>query len=167
MLAAHQDRAKQRGRFRHFTPTRKKISSPGSAPVPVNYDQADPAARGTFTLGRSGDTNRPHDANGMSSMRAYRLDLKAAAPVSRDGKPLESLTDKGIQLAIFLFQNLGRLLSRDHLLEAIWGLNATIPTRTLDTISAACASSELCPASSASSACNFTDIGWTGWNQVS
>jgi DNA-binding response OmpR family regulator len=77
--------------------------------------------------------NRPHDASqDVIDAAPYRLDLKHRT-VSRDGKPLESLTDKEFSLAIFLFQNLGRLLSRGHLLEAIWGLNATIPTRTLDT----------------------------------
>lgn len=62
----------------------------------------------------------------------YRFDLKHRT-VALDGRPLDSLTDKEFSLAAFMFQNLGRLLSRGHLLEAIWGLNATIPTRTLDT----------------------------------
>jgi DNA-binding response OmpR family regulator len=43
------------------------------------------------------------------------------------------LTEKEFNLVVFLFQNLGRLLSRGHLLEALWGLNASVPTRTLDT----------------------------------
>lgn len=77
--------------------------------------------------------NRLHEA-GQEIIDAapFRLDLKHRT-VSRDGRPLENLTDKEFSLAVFLFQNLGRLLSRGHLLEAIWGLNATIPTRTLDT----------------------------------
>lgn len=37
------------------------------------------------------------------------------------------------ELALFLFQNQGQLLSRDHLRESIWGNIADIPTRTLDT----------------------------------
>jgi DNA-binding response OmpR family regulator len=38
------------------------------------------------------------------------------------------------ELALFLFQNMGRLLSREHLREAIWGIPASdIPSRTLDT----------------------------------
>jgi two-component system, OmpR family, response regulator RegX3 len=53
--------------------------------------------------------------------------------VLRNDLPVEALTDKEFSLAIFLFQNLGRLLSRGHLLEAVWGLSADIPTRTLDT----------------------------------
>jgi DNA-binding response OmpR family regulator len=37
------------------------------------------------------------------------------------------------ELALFLFQNLGRLLSREHLREAIWGLGDDTPSRSLDT----------------------------------
>ena len=48
------------------------------------------------------------------------------------GKPVE-LTQKEYELACYLFQNPGRLLSRVHLLEAIWGLHAEIDTRTVDT----------------------------------
>jgi two-component system, OmpR family, response regulator RegX3 len=62
----------------------------------------------------------------------YRIDLELRR-VLRDGVPVENLTEKEFALALFLFQNLGRLLSRGHLLEAIWGLSANIPTRTLDT----------------------------------
>ena len=36
-------------------------------------------------------------------------------------------------LAAFLFRNLGRLLSRGHLLEAVWGRNPDLATRTVDT----------------------------------
>jgi len=48
------------------------------------------------------------------------------------GKAVE-LTQKEYDLASYMFQNPGRLLSRVHLLEAIWGLHAEIDTRTVDT----------------------------------
>jgi len=48
------------------------------------------------------------------------------------GRPVE-LSRREYQLALFLFQNLGRLLSREHLREAIWGLGAETPSRSLDT----------------------------------
>ena len=48
------------------------------------------------------------------------------------GKPVE-LTQKEFELACYMFQNPARLLSRVHLLEAIWGLGAQIDTRTVDT----------------------------------
>ncbi len=44
-----------------------------------------------------------------------------------------SLTDKDFDLAVFMFQNIGRLLSRDFLLERVWGITSDINTRTVDT----------------------------------
>jgi len=44
-----------------------------------------------------------------------------------------SLTDKDFDLAVFMFQNIGRLLSRDFLLERVWGISSDINTRTVDT----------------------------------
>lgn len=46
---------------------------------------------------------------------------------------LVALTEKEFELAVFLFRNLGRLISRGHLLEAVWGKSADIATRTIDT----------------------------------
>jgi len=57
---------------------------------------------------------------------------REARKLLRDGKPL-ALTDKEYALAEFLFMNVGELLSRKHLLEAVWGLRADVKTRTLDT----------------------------------
>ena len=67
-----------------------------------------------------------------------RIDLppfvldRQARKLTRDGKAL-ALTDKEYALAEFLFVNVGELLSRKHLLEAVWGLRADVKTRTLDT----------------------------------
>ena len=52
--------------------------------------------------------------------------------ISYEDKPL-TVTDKEFELALFLFRNLGRLLSRGHLMQTIWGLNNQVSTRTLDT----------------------------------
>jgi DNA-binding response OmpR family regulator len=43
------------------------------------------------------------------------------------------LTQKEFDLSAYLFQNPGKLLSRDHLLNKIWGINADVDTRTVDT----------------------------------
>lgn len=43
------------------------------------------------------------------------------------------LTLKEFELAVFLFRNVGRLLSRSHLLEAVWGKEVAVMTRTVDT----------------------------------
>ncbi|WP_284335016.1 response regulator transcription factor [Comamonas sp. NoAH] len=43
------------------------------------------------------------------------------------------LTYREFALAILLFQNAGRLMSRDHLREAVWGQNSEVLSRSLDT----------------------------------
>lgn len=48
------------------------------------------------------------------------------------GEPVE-LKHREYELALFLFQNMGRLLSREHLREAVWGQGPDAPSRSLDT----------------------------------
>ncbi|PIE35929.1 MAG: DNA-binding response regulator, partial [Gammaproteobacteria bacterium] len=43
------------------------------------------------------------------------------------------LTEKEYELALFLFRNRGRVLSRSHLLSTVWGTSADLNTRTVDT----------------------------------
>lgn len=61
----------------------------------------------------------------------YSFDLKRKRVVI-EGVATE-LTDKEFDLALFMFRNLGRLVSRGHLLEAVWGRNPSVATRTVDT----------------------------------
>jgi len=49
-----------------------------------------------------------------------------------NGPPAE-LTPKEFDLAVYLLQNPGMLMSHDHLLNQIWGVSAEIDTRTIDT----------------------------------
>ncbi|MEY4762956.1 MAG: hypothetical protein RLZZ200_2812 [Pseudomonadota bacterium] len=49
-----------------------------------------------------------------------------------NGKEVE-LTQKEFELACYMFHNRGKLLSRVHLLEKIWGISADVDTRTIDT----------------------------------
>lgn len=44
-----------------------------------------------------------------------------------------ALTPKEYELALFLFSNPGRLLSRGHILESVWGHRPDLNTRTVDT----------------------------------
>ena len=52
--------------------------------------------------------------------------------VKLDGQEV-AMTQKDYELALFLLRNIGRLLSRGHILEAVWGQSAEINTRTVDT----------------------------------
>ncbi|MGJ7491762.1 response regulator transcription factor [Variovorax sp. ZT4R33] len=66
----------------------------------------------------------------------YRFVL-AGRRLEVDGEPV-ALTQKEFDLALFMFRNPGRLLSRQHLLETIWGTPGTPPgtelmSRSLDT----------------------------------
>lgn len=50
-----------------------------------------------------------------------------------NGEPVQ-LTNKEFDLALFLFQNAGKVVSRGHMLETIWGIeNRSVSTRTIDT----------------------------------
>lgn len=61
----------------------------------------------------------------------YVIDLNKRTILS-SGEEV-TLTDKDFDLAVFMFQNIGRLLSRDFLLERVWGISSEINTRTVDT----------------------------------
>jgi DNA-binding response OmpR family regulator len=61
----------------------------------------------------------------------YRVDL-SARHILRDGETV-ALTHKEYELAMFLFRNAGRLLSRAHILESVRGRSASLKTRTVDT----------------------------------
>lgn len=62
---------------------------------------------------------------------AYDIDM-AGMRIALHGATVE-LTQKEFDLAAYLFESPGKLLSRDHLLNRIWGLNADVDTRTVDT----------------------------------
>ena len=44
-----------------------------------------------------------------------------------------SITQKEFELSAYLLNNIGRLLSREHLLENIWNRSPDVNTRTIDT----------------------------------
>lgn len=49
-----------------------------------------------------------------------------------DGQQVE-LTGKEYELALFLLRHTGRILSRGHIMESVWGRSANLNTRTVDT----------------------------------
>lgn len=62
---------------------------------------------------------------------AYEINRDRRA-IELQGEPVR-LTQKEYELACYLFEHPGKLLSRVHLLEKLWGLNADVDTRTVDT----------------------------------
>ncbi|MFK7890383.1 MAG: response regulator transcription factor [Granulosicoccus sp.] len=56
----------------------------------------------------------------------------ATRSVIHNDEPVK-LTEKEFDLALFLFRNRGRVLSRQHLLTSVWGTSADLNTRTVDT----------------------------------
>jgi len=61
----------------------------------------------------------------------YRVDL-ARSVIERDSNPV-NLTRREYELALFLFRNPGKVVSRAHILESVWGRSSEVTTRTIDT----------------------------------
>jgi len=61
----------------------------------------------------------------------YRVDA-ARRELTLNGEPI-ALTRMELDLAIYLFQHAGELLSRERLLRDVWGIKASLETRTVDT----------------------------------
>jgi two-component system response regulator RegX3 len=74
---------------------------------------------------------RPRNEEDMINFGRLSLDVRARQ-VRLDGEEV-LLTQKDYDLTLFLLRNVGRLLSRGHILEAVWGRSAEINTRTVDT----------------------------------
>jgi DNA-binding response OmpR family regulator len=72
----------------------------------------------------------PPAAEGPEIFEPYEFDLHRQTV--RVGEETVTLTAKEFQLALTLFRNLSRALSRGYLLEAVWGKNPDLETRTLD-----------------------------------
>jgi DNA-binding response OmpR family regulator len=75
---------------------------------------------------------RPKQAEAENiDLPPYHIDVSNRVVKYRD-QALE-MTDKEYELTLFLFRNLGRLLSRGHISESVWGRSAEVQSRTVDT----------------------------------
>ena len=72
----------------------------------------------------------PNPVGGIESFGPYRFDARAEL-LEVDGVPI-SLTAKEFALALLLFRNTHRALSRSYIFESLWGRSPDLPTRTLD-----------------------------------
>ncbi len=84
-------------------------------------------ARMSALLRRSSQTDAVEDILEAPPYRLKRSDLS----VNFCGETVQ-LKTKEFMLAVFLFKNTGRLLSRGHILESVWGQRADLNTRTID-----------------------------------
>ena len=91
--------------------------------------RAELVARVAAILRRAGIGATPDE---VFDAAPYEVDVRRQL-LSLDGEEI-SLTNREFELAVFLFRNSGKLLSRSHILEAIWGIdNDSLSTRTVDT----------------------------------
>lgn len=75
--------------------------------------------------------HRPLQLDEILDLPPYRV-VQTARTVELHGQPVE-LTEKEFDIALLLFRNIGRVISRAHLFEAVWGQSAGLNTRTVDT----------------------------------
>ncbi|MDH3631977.1 MAG: response regulator transcription factor [Gammaproteobacteria bacterium] len=83
--------------------------------------------RGITESQQSGVDDKP----GVETFDPFEVN-ESERRISVNGEAIK-LTNKEFELAVYLFQNAGCLVSRDHLLEFIWGTRADLNTRTVDT----------------------------------
>ncbi len=74
-----------------------------------------------------GDDNTPDNY----SFPPYKIDTRLRQ-IILDNENIE-MTQKEYELTLFMFKNLGRVISRGHLLEMVWGTSSKLNTRTVDT----------------------------------
>ena len=73
-----------------------------------------------------------HAKDEVVEVEGFRIDY-AGRTISRNDGASCSLTEKDFELAVLFLRNLGRLLSRSHIHDAVWGMNGSVSSRTIDT----------------------------------
>ena len=71
------------------------------------------------------------DGGGILRFEPYEIDLNNHV-VKMNGENVK-LSNKEYELIVFLFLNIGHVVSRNHLLESVWGISSDVNTRTIDT----------------------------------
>lgn len=80
---------------------------------------------------RNADAESAAASNSVIEIGIYHFDL-ARKVASIRGKPID-LKPKEFDIAALFFQNAGQLLSRDQIMDEIWGHELLMTSRTLDT----------------------------------
>jgi len=92
--------------------------------------QGELLARISSVIRRSNTNIQKDDA--IQDFSPYKLDLKNLKVLLNE-EDVGELTSKEFSLIRFLFNNTGRALSRDHILENVWGTSTVLNTRKIDT----------------------------------
>jgi DNA-binding response OmpR family regulator len=79
-------------------------------------------------VGRRSRDGLPQDE--ILAVPPFRIDLKRRQ-IERDGVVAE-LTRREFEVALLLFRNVGKVLSRGHIMHTVWGQSAVTLTRTVD-----------------------------------
>ena len=79
-------------------------------------------------LGRRFHEGAPHAQ--VIELPPFRIDAKQRK-IEREGVTLK-LTRREFEVAALLFRNLDKVLSRGHIMQAVWGQSAATTTRTVD-----------------------------------
>ncbi len=75
---------------------------------------------------------QPQSANdSLYEIDRFKFDTRTLK--AWDGDQEVELTQKEFNLALLLLRNVGRPLSRSHIMEAVWGRDGDVPSRTMDT----------------------------------
>src|SRR4051794_28397693 len=74
---------------------------------------------------------RKKQATDAFEVKGLRVDC-ASRTIARERVVVE-LPGKDFDLAVLFLRNVGRLLSRSHIYEAVWGTSGSVTSRTLDT----------------------------------
>lgn len=73
----------------------------------------------------------PNTTKGIIDAEPYRIDLEQRS-IMVNGEPV-AVTQREFNLASYLFQHPSQVLSRETLLREVWGIDAELNTRTVDT----------------------------------
>lgn len=91
--------------------------------------QGELLARVSSVLRRRGSVD--NDIPAKIDLKPYFIDMQRRR-LTIDGREID-LTQREFELAAFLFQRYGRIVSREALLENIWHVGGDVSTRTVDT----------------------------------
>jgi DNA-binding response OmpR family regulator len=93
---------------------------------PFSLRELSARVRAVLRRGNSGDERRPANYRGEHLL----ADFDAVA-ITVDGEPIR-LTRREFELLRYLVQNKNRVVSRDRLLERVWGYERLVETRSVD-----------------------------------